>query len=78
MEGREGVEYFSFASDENFFHALHTGERTVLGKLDSWLLEGKKDNYFSSGKNEWFILFTKKQSFVTKLIIIDNNRIKSN
>lgn len=27
MEVGKGVEYFSFASDENFFHAHHTGER---------------------------------------------------
>lgn len=29
VEGGKGVGHFSFASDENFFHALHAGEGTA-------------------------------------------------
>lgn len=67
----EGVEYFSFASDENFFYAYHTGESFTPRKT-RFLTAGEKNRQLFVIQERMkclFILFAKKQSFVIELLM---------
>lgn len=73
VEGGKGVEYFSFDSDENFFHAHHTGERNSFSRRKTrFLTAGEKNRQlflFQERMNYLFISVTKKQSFATELLM---------
>lgn len=68
--GGKGVEYFSFASDENFFHAGERNSFTPRKTRFSTAGEKNRQLFFIEERiNYLFILFSKKQSFVTELLM---------